>query len=222
MVVAGVTHARSQKYTGNNTKGYVSGILHSKLEYQDVASLKDIILERGQTALEELEGSHTPVNRINQREQQPRQQYYGDNYNRGPPNRRSQGRFNPRAEAAIWRADTPSPIRTLSNPEAYCTICKKDPRRRHEASSHFLRQCPSLPQHERDFFARLYERAFQYRSVPQDQWPEQIMGQKATVKFINTMEDFYGLNEDHYTEEYTGLSRRPLLRSKNRWGKSNL
>ena len=32
------------------------------------------------------------------------------------------------------------------------------------------------------------------------------MGQKGTVKLMNTMEDFYGLNEDHYTEEYIGLS----------------
>ena len=52
----------------------MAGILHSKLENQDVASLKDIILERGQTALEELESSHASVNRINQRYQQPRPQ----------------------------------------------------------------------------------------------------------------------------------------------------
>ena len=32
------------------------------------------------------------------------------------------------------------------------------------------------------------------------------MGQKVTVKLMNTMEDFYGLNEDNYTEESTGLS----------------
>ena len=153
----------------------MSAILHSKLESQDVASLKDLILERGQTALEELEESHASVNRIHQRPQQSRQQYYGDYYDRGPPNRRSQGRFNPRAEAAIRRADTPSPTRTPSNPEAYCSICKRDPKRRHNASSHFLRQCPSLPQSERDFFARIYDRALQYRNIPQDQWPEQIM-----------------------------------------------
>ena len=32
------------------------------------------------------------------------------------------------------------------------------------------------------------------------------MGQKVTVKLMNTMEDFYSLNDDHYTEDYTGLS----------------
>ena len=32
------------------------------------------------------------------------------------------------------------------------------------------------------------------------------MGQKVTVKLMNTMEDFYVLNDDHYIDDYTGLS----------------
>ena len=36
----------------------MASILHTKLKHNDVASLKDLILEKGQDALEELEGPH--------------------------------------------------------------------------------------------------------------------------------------------------------------------
>ena len=65
----------------------MASILHTKLKHNDVASLKDLILEKGQDALEELERSHTSVNRMNHRPQQSRPQY-----NRG---------YKPRADLKI-------------------------------------------------------------------------------------------------------------------------
>ena len=52
----------------------MAGILHHKLQDQDVASLLEIILERSQSVLDELEGSHASVNRMYQRPQQQRYQ----------------------------------------------------------------------------------------------------------------------------------------------------
>ena len=64
----------------------MASILHTKLKHNDVASLKDLILEKGQDALEELEGPHASVNRMNHGPQQARPQY-----NRGYQPRAPQG-----------------------------------------------------------------------------------------------------------------------------------
>ena len=67
----------------------MKGILHHKLQDQDVASLRDTILERGQSVLDELEGSHASVNRMYQRPQQQRPQYNRGYQAEAPPDRRS-------------------------------------------------------------------------------------------------------------------------------------
>ena len=123
----------------------VKAMFHAKLEYQDLASLKDQILDRAQAVLDDLEGSHASVSRMSQRTQQPRQQHNRGSYNRDTYGRSTHQSPNQRAEAAIRRANTPSPIRTPSNPDNHCGICTRDPQRRHSASYHFTRQCPTLP-----------------------------------------------------------------------------
>ena len=127
----------------------MAGILHSKLQYQDVASLKDIILERGQEALEELEGSHASVNRMNHRPQQSRPQYNRGYQPRAPQGGRQNHRQDQRTSSAAHRYNTPSPTRAPRNPENYCCLCLRDPQRKQDASTHFLRQCPTLPRRER-------------------------------------------------------------------------
>ena len=52
----------------------MASILNTKLKHNDVASLKDLILEKAQDVLEELEGSQASVNRMHHRPQQARLQ----------------------------------------------------------------------------------------------------------------------------------------------------
>ena len=64
----------------------MASILNTKLKHNDVASLKDLILERAQDVLEELEGSQASVNRMYHRPQQARPQYNRSNKPRAPQN----------------------------------------------------------------------------------------------------------------------------------------
>ena len=185
-------------------------MFHAKLENADLASLKDMILERSQAILDKLEGSHTTVNR-QQWSQQSRAQYnrgyQTSQHNRGfqarpPPERRSYQRQSQRPDGATRRSHTPSPTRAPRNPDHYCFRCLRDPQRKHEASTHFFRQCPTIPRKERDFLALLYDKALQHRSNPKESWPKKIMGQTVSVKLMNAVEDFYGLNEP---QEYDDL-----------------
>ena len=41
----------------------------------------------------------------------------------------------------------------------------------------------------------MFDKALQNRSLPKDQWPKQIMGTNISVKLMNTVEDFYDLEE---------------------------
>ena len=41
----------------------------------------------------------------------------------------------------------------------------------------------------------MFDKALQNRSLPKDQWPKQIMGTNVSVKLMNTVEDFYDLEE---------------------------
>ena len=133
----------------------MKGLLHHKLQDQDVASLKDIILERGQSVLDEIEGSHASVNRMYQRPQQQRSQYNRGYQTGAPPDRRPYQRQYQRSGGATRRYQTPSPTRAPKNPDNYCPLFLKDTQRKHEASTHFLRQCPELPQRERVHFANI-------------------------------------------------------------------
>ena len=56
----------------------LASILSSKLKHNDVASLKDIILEKAQDVLEELEGSNAHVNRMHHKPHQVRPQHNRD------------------------------------------------------------------------------------------------------------------------------------------------
>ena len=131
----------------------ITTMFHAKLENADLASLKDMILERSQAILDELEGSHASVNR-QQWSQQSRAQYnrgyQTSQHNRGfqarpPPERRSYQRQSQRPGGATRRSHTPSPTRAPRNPEHYCYRCLEDPQRKHKASTHFFRQCPTKP-----------------------------------------------------------------------------
>ena len=108
----------------------MAGILHTKLKDHDVASLKDMILERGQEALEELEGSHASVNRMNHRPQQSRPQYNRGYQPRAPQGGRQNHRQDQRTGSAARRYNTPSPTRAPRNPDHYCCLCLRDPQRR--------------------------------------------------------------------------------------------
>ena len=82
----------------------VKAMFHAKLEYQDLASIKDQILDRGQAVLDDLEGSHSSVRRAFQRPQQPRQQY-----NRGSYGRSSYQGNRPRMGGTTQMTPTRSP-----------------------------------------------------------------------------------------------------------------
>ena len=79
----------------------MAGILHHKLQDQDVASLLEIILERSQSVLDELEGSHASVNRMYQRPQQQRYQYNRGYQAGAPPERRQYQRQYRRCHTEI-------------------------------------------------------------------------------------------------------------------------
>ena len=64
----------------------MANILNTKLKHNDVASLKNLILERAQDVLEELEGSQASVNRMHHRPQQARHPDNRSNKPRAPQN----------------------------------------------------------------------------------------------------------------------------------------
>merc|ERR1719309_803589 len=161
-------------------------IFAHKLKTQDLASLQDQVLDRCQSLLDELEGSHASVNRMNYQ-----QQRY-NNY-RPPPARRQTQRPFQRSGGATARYKTPSPARTPKHPENYCFLCVRDGRP--DAHTHFLRQCPQLPKRERDLWTRVFDKTLQFRSQPRDSWPKKVEGQTVNVKLISMVEDFYDLDE---------------------------
>ena len=157
-----------------------------------------MILDRCQSVLDELEGSHAAVNRV-----YPQQR--NSNFQaRAPPDRRqNQGQYQ-RSGGAAQRYRAHSPTKAPKHPDNYCFICLRD--RNPNASNHFLRQCPQLPQRERDLMARVFDKTLQYRSQPRDTWPEKIEGQTVNVKLVKMVEDFYGLdpaqNEEDQQTDY--------------------
>ena len=118
-----------------------ASILSTKLKHNDVASLKDLILEKAQDVLEELEGSEASVNRMYHRPQQSRPQNNSGYQSRAPQNSRQTYRRDQRSGGATSRHRTPSPAKVPKNPDNYCCLCLKDPQRKHNASTHFLREC---------------------------------------------------------------------------------
>ena len=127
---------------------------------------------------------------------------------RAPPAGRPGQRPYQRSGGATPRYKTPSPARTPKHPDNYCYLCVRD--RRPDASSHFLRQCPQLPQRERDIWTRIFDKALQSRSQPRESWPKKILGQTVSVRLMNMVEDFYNLDqvpdaeyprEDFFAEE---------------------
>ena len=128
----------------------MASILNTKLKHNDVASLKDLILEKAQDVLEELEGSEASVNRMYHRPQQARPQYNNGYQSRAPQGGRQNYRRDQRTSGATPRYRTPSPVKAPKNPDNYCYLCLKDPQRKQNASTHFLRECSQLPQRERE------------------------------------------------------------------------
>merc|ERR1712055_490693 len=120
-------------------------IFGTKLKNNDVASLQEQILDRCQSVLDELEGSHAAVNRMSY---QQRPQRYNNYQARAPPAGRQTQRPFQRSGGATPRYKTPSPAKAPKHPENYCFLCVRE--RRPDASSHFLRQCPQLPEREKD------------------------------------------------------------------------
>ena len=94
----------------------------------------------------------------------------------------------------------PSPAKVPKNPENHCRLCLRDPQSKHKAGTHFLRECPLLPQNERDYLRRIFEKALQKRTLPRDKWPKKIYdpsgtrGQSFNLKLINMVEDYYDLD----------------------------
>ena len=177
----------------------MASILNTKLKHNDVASLKDLILEKAQDVLEELEGSEASVNRMYHRPQQSRPQYNNGYQSRAPQDSRQNYRRDQRSSGATSRHRTPSPAKAPKNPDNYCCLCLKDPQRKHNASTHFLRECTQLPQRERDHLKMIFEKALQKRSLPRDRWPKKIYGpsgagQSLNVRLMNMVEDFYDLD----------------------------
>ena len=165
-----------------------------KMKQNDVTSLKDIILDKAQDVLDELEGT-TSLQRMNYRPQQNRPQQgsssqFRDNRHSARPDLRSSG---------TARQRTPTPTKAPRHPDSYCLICLRDPQRKHLASTHFLRECRLLPQGERDYLRRIFEKALQKRTLPRDKWPPKIYGdsgprvQTFNLKLVNMVEDFYDL-----------------------------
>ena len=109
-------------------------IFANKLKSQDLASLREPILDKCQQILDELEGSHAAVNRMNY--QQLPQRY--NNYQRPPPARRQTQRPLQRSGGATARYKTPSPARVPKHSDNYCFLCVRDGKP--NASDHFLRQ----------------------------------------------------------------------------------
>ena len=111
--------------------------------------------------------------------------------------------------------DTGPPLQLKPpNIQNYCFICLKD--RKQEGSTHFLRQCPQLPQKERELMAKVFDKTLQTRNQPRDRWPKKILGQTVNLRLMNTVEDFYDLDQtpdeedqqiDHFEEDSeSGLS----------------
>merc|ERR1711888_148048 len=105
-------------------------IFANKLKTQDLASLQEQILDKCQQLLDELEGSHAVVNRMNHYQ---RPQHSGRFPVRTPPNRRSYQRSG----ATVQRSRASSPAKVPRHPENYCFLCVRDGLP--NASSHFLR-----------------------------------------------------------------------------------
>ena len=116
-------------------------IFGNKLKHQDVASLQEQILDRCQSVLDEIEGSHAVVNRMNHYQ---RPQHNGSFPARAPPSRRPYQRSGGTAQR--YRAS--SPAKAPKHPENFCFLCVRE--RKPNASSHFLRHCPQLPERERE------------------------------------------------------------------------
>merc|ERR1712015_356374 len=123
---------------------------------------------------------------------------------RAPPSRRPYQRSG----ATVQRLRASSPAKAPKHPENFCFLCVRD--RRPDASSHFLRQCPQLPERERVVLARVFEKAMQYRNQPQDTWPEKIESQTCNMRLMKMVEDFYDIEpaprgedqqEDYFDEE---------------------
>ena len=98
----------------------------------------------------------------------------------------------------MQRYRTPSPTRAPKHPDNYCFLCVRD--RKPDASTHFLRQCPQLPQKERDLWTRVFDKTLQTRSQPRKTWPKKILGQTVSFRLMNLVEDFYGLDAVHDEE----------------------
>ena len=89
------------------------------------------------------------------------------------------------------RDDWIPPTKIPKHPENFCFRCVKDCRP--DASSHFLRQCPQIPEKDRNMLERVFEKAMQYTNQPQDTWPKKIEGQTCNTRLMRMVEDFYDL-----------------------------
>ena len=164
-------------------------ILGTKLKDKDLASLQEQVLDKCQSVLDEIEGSHTTVNRMDYRQQPQR-------------SRQFQPRTSQRPGGAAQRHGTPTSKRVPKHPDNYCYICTRDGKP--EASTHFLRQCPQIPQKERDLWSRVFDETLQTRSQPRNTWPKQILGQTVNLRLMNLVEDFYCLEPLPDEEDTSG------------------
>ena len=47
----------------------------------------------------------------------------------------------------------------------------------------------------------IFDKALQNRDKPRNSWPKKIMGQSVNIRLMNTVEDFYGLEESQEHED---------------------
>ena len=71
----------------------------------------------------------------------------------------------------------------------------------------------TTPEREREHLAKVFDKTLQNRNQPRDRWPKKILGQSVNLRLMNTVEDFYDLDQtldvedqhEDYFEEYSGV-----------------
>ena len=65
------------------------------------------------------------------------------------------------------------PKKTPSKAQHHCSVCKQNPQRTSQASTHFLKDCPHLSEGDRNFIFNLFDKALKNRVVdPSERDPE--------------------------------------------------
>merc|ERR1711951_73865 len=152
----------------------VAKSLQGKLEKQDVYSLEDLIKAKANQILQTWEEAGTScARRTTPSYSQPRRQPQ-----RAPPSQAKQKILAP----------SRVPKKIPSKTQHHCSVCKQNPQRASQASTHFLKDCPHLSEGDRNFIFNLFDKALKNRVVdPTERDPE--IGDSV----IDLVEEYYDL-----------------------------